>query len=560
MSLFSNLRISTRLSLGFTAVLAFTIVVGVVGINSAAKLAGITVQFHDQLFTVVDNVGKARVALVNLRLASRDLVLAETPEEVAKIEADIEQQEKAYLTFLDVAKAAAGGDTKEFDQSIAAYNSYKAVLVAIATKAKYGNHEQALVLLRRNGTEMALLNADKNQAFAEFAGKKAAAFIASAEATSAKVRSLGVGLLLGSLAVGGLAGFVTSRSITRPIREAKVCMEALSTGNLAVDVPGSDRADEVGDMAKAVLVFKENAIERLRMEDHERAEVEARDLRQRKIDMATKRFDATVVAMLAKIKGAVENLHLSADALSANAQQTQRQSTAVAAATDQATANVETVSSASTELTASIHEISRQMQQSATITGTAATEAHEATRKIDGLVSAVQKIGDVVALINDIAAQTNLLALNATIESARAGEAGKGFAVVAGEVKHLAGQTGRATDEIAQQIATVQEETRAAVGVIGGISGTITRINELATTIAGAVEEQGAATDEIARNVEQASQGTRDVATNITGVAAAAAETGRMAQDVFKSADDLLAESNVLEKAVQDFLGEVREA
>ena len=353
---------------------------------------------------------------------------------------------------------------------------------------------------------------------------------------------------------------MTSRSIIGPINGAKHCMEALTQGNLAVDVPGTDRRDEIGEMAKAVLVFKETAIERRSLEEREKAEIAAREARQQKIDEATKRFDSTVVAMLAKIKGAVEHLYTSADALSANAEQTQRQSTAVAAATDQATANVQTVSSASTELTASIHEISRQVQQSSAITGAAAEEAEGANRKIGGLAEAVQKISEVVKLINDIASQTNLLALNATIESARAGEAGKGFAVVANEVKHLAGQTARATDEIAQQIATVQQETQAAVVSIGGISGTITKINQLATGIAGAVEEQGAATSEIARNVEQAAQGTSEVASNIAGVAQAAAETGRMSQGVFKSANELLAESNTLEKAVEHFLREVREA
>ncbi|HXP95274.1 MAG TPA: methyl-accepting chemotaxis protein [Telmatospirillum sp.] len=560
MSFINNLRISARLVIGFAVVLAFTVIVGAVGISSATKLADITVDFHDHLFTVADNVGKARAAFLSLRMASRDLVLAETPEDVAKIELAIEQDEKAYINFLEAAKAASLGDTADFDQSVAAYSSYKDMVAAIATKAKYGNHDGALALLRRNGTELAASNAGKNQAFDDSVGKKAAVFINSAEATSARVRWLGVSLLLTASIIGVLVGVVTSRSITRPIRDVKACMEALTAGAMDVDVPGTERGDEAGEMAKAVLVFKENAIERSRLADRERAEAVARDVRQGKIDTATRRFDATIGAMLIRIKAAAENLHLSANALSINAEQTLRRSTAVVAATDQATANVETVSGASAALTSSIHEISRRMQQSAGITTMAATDALAATRRIDGLVNAVQKIGDVVHLINGIAAQTNLLALNATIESARAGDAGKGFAVVANEVKHLAGQTGRATDEIAQQIAAVQAETRSAVGAIGGISGTITQIDELATTIASAVEEQGTATDEIARNVAQASQGTRDVANNIAEVAAAAAETGRMAQVVFRSADDVLSESAMLGKEVEGFLDEVRDA
>ncbi|MTJ81105.1 MAG: HAMP domain-containing protein [Telmatospirillum sp.] len=559
-SILGNLRISTRLTCGFLAVLAFTLVVGLVGMASAERLADITERFHDHLFKVVDDVGQARSAYLGIRLASRDLVLAQTPEEVAKAEADLERNEAAYLAALDRAKKASLDGTADFDKSIAAYASYKAMLTAIETKVRYGNTEQALALLRRSGTEMAAQSADRTQAFAERVGEQAEAFIAAARETSDRVRRLGIGLLIASSLVGAVLGFATARSITRPIGAAKACMAALSAGDLSVEVPGTDRRDEMGDMARAVLVFRQNAIERRRMEDHERAAVAARESRQQAIDGATKRFDQTMTAMLARIKEAVEKLHLSADTLSANARQTRERSTAVAAATNQAPANVETVSSASAELPASIHEISRQMRQSAAITGAAAAEVAQATRKIDGLAGAVQKIGEVVDMINGIAAQTNLLALNATIESARAGEAGKGFAVVAGEVKHLAGQTGRATDEIAQQIGTVQEETRAAVEAVGGIADIMGRINELSTGIAGAVEQQGAAPDEIARNVEEASRGTREVAGNIADVAAAAAETGRMADGLFSAADALLAESALLETEVGRFLTEVREA
>jgi len=370
-----------------------------------------------------------------------------------------------------------------------------------------------------------------------------------------------LGVAIGGSVFGfGVLGWTVVSGVSRPLVNITKTMGILAQNDLTVSIVGADREDEVGQMARSVEVFKQNAIDRQRMEEREKTEIASREARQAKIEGATRRFDQAIIATLAGIKGDVSQLHTSSQALTSTADQTQRQSTAVSAATEEATTNVETVSSASTELSSSIHEISRQVQASASITQEAAREAQDATAKIGGLAEAAQKIGEVVNLINDIASQTNLLALNATIESARAGEAGKGFAVVANEVKHLAGQTAKATDEIGAQIARVQEESKAAVTSIIGISATINKINELSSAIASAVEEQGAATAEIARNVEQASAGTREVATNISGVAQAATETGQMAQSVYTAADSLLQQSSRLEQEVETFLREVREA
>lgn len=363
-----------------------------------------------------------------------------------------------------------------------------------------------------------------------------------------------------SVIIGMVSAVLIGRSITNPVRALVISVEGLAGGQTAQVVSGIERRDEFGPLAKALDNWRLSLIEAQSREVEERRLLAERDARQKAIEDATQRFDRDIVETLGRVKAAVEQLHASADTLSANAEQTQRQSAIVSAATEEATANVETVSTAGTQLMASIQEISRQVQQSANTARTACDEAGDANRKIEGLADAAGKIGQVVSLINDIAGQTNLLALNATIESARAGEAGKGFAVVANEVKHLAGQTGRATGDIAEQIAKVQAETAEAVTSINSISQTIANINEMAAAIAGAVEQQGAATAEIARNVEQASIGTREVATNISGVAQAAAETGRMAQEVFTAANSLLGENEMLEKAVERFLDTVRSA
>jgi methyl-accepting chemotaxis protein len=361
------------------------------------------------------------------------------------------------------------------------------------------------------------------------------------------------------LAVGLLAQVLISRAVARPIRAMTVSMSRLADGDLAVDVPATDHGDEVGQMAKAMQVFKDNALAKSRMEAG-RAQEQARSSEERRLArfaMADE-LESQVKVVVQGVTAQAGQLQSTAGTLSATAEQVARQAMSVAAAAEQADANVQTVAAAAEQLSASISEISRQVTQSARLSREAVDEAQRTNAIVVSLAEAARKIGEVVGLINDIASQTNLLALNATIEAARAGEAGKGFAVVANEVKSLANQTARATDDITQQIAGIQAATGEAVKAIEGISGRIGSINEVSTTIASAVEQQGAATQEIARNVQQAAAGTRDVSANITGVQAAASETGEGAHQTLSAARGLSGQSEQLDQQLNLFLKKFR--
>ena len=364
----------------------------------------------------------------------------------------------------------------------------------------------------------------------------------------------------GIMVLVGLVGYFAARGITGPILGMTSSMAKLAEGDHGVEIVGTERGDELGAMAKSVLVFKENMIKAKELAAQEAEAVKQREARTRAIDKLTAGFDEESSLVLKTVASAATELQSTAASMTATAEETSRQSTAVAAASEEASTNVQTVASAAEELSASVSEISRQVSQSAEIAGKAVADAERTNQQIQGLAEAAQKIGEVVNLITDIASQTNLLALNATIEAARAGDAGKGFAVVASEVKNLANETAKATEEITGQIAGIQQATKDAVTAIQSIGQTIGSINEIASGIAAAVEEQGAATSEIARNVQQAAAGTQEVSSNISGVTEASASTGAAAEQVLGAAGELSKQSELLRGQVESFLAAVKAA
>lgn len=364
-----------------------------------------------------------------------------------------------------------------------------------------------------------------------------------------------IGILLGS-AIAWFVGGVISRPITR-LTDA---MRQIATGDTSVETEGSERKDEIGAMVAAVEVFRENAIERVRLEQEQSEKRKAAEGRTNKVNALITQFDEHARQSLGSVTTAADQMKTSASSMTSSADEASQRSASVASAAEQATSNVQTVATAAEEMSASVSEISRQVSQSAEIAKQAVERARETNEKVEGLANAAEKIGDVVNLINDIASQTNLLALNATIEASRAGEAGKGFAVVASEVKSLASQTAKATDEIGTQIAAIQAETREAVESILEISKVIGDISNTSTAISSAVEEQGAATQEIAENVQQAAAGTEEVSKNIVLVSRGAQETGSASQQVLSAAEQLGSQSDELQASVSKFLEEVKAA
>ena len=367
--------------------------------------------------------------------------------------------------------------------------------------------------------------------------------------------------LIGVVIVVAVGVFLlVARRVARPLQAMTGAMLKLADGDTSVEVPAVGRGDEIGAMANSVQVFKDNMLEAERLRSEQQAEQERQIERGRKIESSVGTFEKLIGEMVNSVSTAATQLQSTAESMAATTEETARQSTTVAAASEQATQNVQTVASATEELSASIREIGQQVTQSSSMINSAVQQANASNQQVQNLASAAQKIGDVVKLINDIAGQTNLLALNATIEAARAGDAGKGFAVVASEVKALANQTAKATEEIASQIRTIQDATAISVQSIQGVTDTSGRVNDTATSIASAVEEQGAATQEIARNVQQAAKGNEEVSANIVGVNKATETTGQAASQVLVSAGELTKNGAKLKESVESFLRDVRAA
>jgi methyl-accepting chemotaxis protein len=499
---------------------------------------------------------RRRVYLARHILKTGDAEMAEDEKALAGAGDAFAAARKRYETLI-----ASEEERKAYGQFSQVYEGYHRLVAEVLKLSRNKQKAEAANLfvgeMSKRFTEVRKL-LGRLVEIQEEGAKEATGAAASnyASARTMTIATLAIGLLI---AMGAMA--FSFLGIARPIGRITESMGVLASGDTKSDIPFAARKDEIGSMAAAVQVFKDSMI-RTRELEAEQKETEQRVAAQRKADMhrLADDFQAAVGQIVETVSSASTELESAAATLTKTAEVTQELSGTVAAASEQASANVQSVASATEEMTSSVNEISRQVQESAKISGEAVKQARDTDARINALSQAAGRIGDVVKLITAIAEQTNLLALNATIEAARAGEAGRGFAVVASEVKQLASQTAKATDEISTQIAGMQTATQESVAAIKEIGGTIARISEIASTIAAAVEEQGAATQEIARNVGEAAKGTAQVASNITDVNRGAGETGSASSQVLSSAQSLSSESNHLKAEVDKFLSTVRAA
>ncbi|CAN5537828.1 hypothetical protein BH11PSE4_BH11PSE4_27720 [soil metagenome] len=478
-------------------------------------------------------------------------------------------------------------EASEKQEIVRRANLLRAAIARAASNAEDGPVQDGMMLLSTDSKKFMAatdeatktndakiqITADTIVPTAQAASDLMGAAVSSAQQSAAEARASAAGELEASgrinLALGLLVVLVLVCSVAfsfvgvaRPMTRLNGAMASMAAGNLDVVIPGAKRGDEIGDIAKTVMVIRANAEQTAQADNEARIDRDRLAAKQRKHDMVklANDFESAVGEIVETVSSASTELEASAGTLTATAEHAQELTTLVSSASEDASINVQAVASATEEMAQSITEIGRQVQESANIAGHAVEQAARTNDRVAELAKAAARIGDVVELINPIAGQTNLLALNATIEAARAGDAGRGFAVVASEVKALAEQTAKATGDISQQINGIQVATRESVGAIKEIGDTIGKMSEIASSIASAVEQQGAATQEISRNVQQAAQGTIKVSANIGDVQRGANQTGSASSQVLSAAQSLSQDSNRLKLEVGKFLDSVRAA
>jgi methyl-accepting chemotaxis protein len=557
----------TRFSISaklFAIVSFLFLVIAIIGGFAFLQMRSINMAAQDiqaQWLPSVRWIGEMRVQSARFRAVLRDYLIlgdherADIDKNLSARKADFEKAAKAYqpLVSSPAERVLAEQLEKQWQSFLAASVDVQSLVAkGDVAGAKDVNAGKVVPIGRAMDQTLAKL-VELNDNGAEVAGQ-------SAETTYLTAIRLMAAILGGAIVFGLGAAIYMVRDIRRGIGSILKPMGQLTDGELSAEIPHRGESTEIGRIASALQVFKEALLAQKASDDAANADRAISAARAQRISAATGEFEAMIGELVRSLASASTELEASASSLSATADHSEKLTTMVAAASEEASTNVQAVASATEELSSSVTEISRQVQESARMANDAVDQARKTNDRVGELSRAAARIGDVVELINTIAGQTNLLALNATIEAARAGEAGRGFAVVASEVKALAEQTAKATGDIGQQINDIQAATHDSVGAIKEISGTIEKLSEISSTIASAVEEQGAATQEISRNIQQAALGTHQVSSHITDVERGASETGSASSQVHSAARSLAGESDRLKNQVEKFLNTVRAA
>ncbi len=563
--MFANISIRTKISIVVAFLLITMIGVGVFAVIGMREINADAADIQGKWLPSVRALGDLRAEVVTFRAVVRLHLLSETVEAKMAAEKRLATSTQALQKF------------REAYEKLITSNEERALYRDWSEQWKLYNADipQVIALSRDSVGRIPHAATEFNESVAYPVSKKAdnildndialnkkgadAAGLAATETYESAFRLLAI--ILGFAAVIGTGvAIILVRDVSHGIASIVAPMHELASGNLGAVVPHQGESNEIGSMADSLQVFKRALIAKKEVDEVAKLEAEAKIERGHRVDTITRDFESMIGEIVETVSTASTELEASASTLTMTAEHSQQLTTMVAAASEEASANVQSVASATEEMASSVNEISRQVQESARIANEAVDQARETNDRVAELAKAAARIGDVVELINTIAGQTNLLALNATIEAARAGDAGRGFAVVASEVKALAEQTAKATGEISRQISGIQAATQESVGAIKEIGTTIGRMSEISSTIASAVEEQGAATQEISRNVQQAAQGTSQVSSNISDVQRGTSETGSASSQVHSAAQSLSSESSRLKLEVGKFLSSVRAA